>query len=158
MAILFLRVSDQSKYGKMQDESRIGYANKKDNYPKSVVDMVDVMRKVGIIRKKTSPSEKGKSNKDERKNLDEKSEKSSVQQKGDRIICNLCGKPGELDINCPLKQYIPMQQWYIKTGKEIYKATTVKRHPTWAKKLKRIKIIRKKDIIHKWGGACIEMQ
>ena len=36
----------------MQDEYRMDYANKKDNYLNSIVDMVDVMRQVKISQKK----------------------------------------------------------------------------------------------------------
>ena len=102
MPIFFLRSSDQGKYGKMQDNYCMDYANKKDNYPKSVVDMVDIMKQVKISRKKTSP-DKGKSKIDKKKNLDVKSKKYFVQQKGDGIIYNFCRKPGELASNCPLK-------------------------------------------------------
>ena len=70
--------------------------------------MFDVMRQVKISRKK-SP-DKGKSDKDKKKNTEVKSKKSFVQKKGDEIICNVCGKPGELASNCPLKQEIPMKK------------------------------------------------
>lgn len=58
MAVLFLSKYDETKYGKSQDEYRMDYANKKDNYPKSMVNMVDVMRQVKISRKKNLPSDK----------------------------------------------------------------------------------------------------
>ena len=58
MDILFLCASDQGRYGKIQDEYHMDYANKKDNYPKLAVDMVDIMRQVKISRK-NSP-DKGK--------------------------------------------------------------------------------------------------
>ena len=48
MAILFLRASDQEKYGKMQDDYRMDYANKLINYPNSVTRMVDIMRQVKV--------------------------------------------------------------------------------------------------------------
>ena len=59
MAILFLRALNQIKYGKIQDDYRMDYTNKRYNYPKSIVDMVDFMRQVKII-KKTSPSDEEK--------------------------------------------------------------------------------------------------
>ena len=68
MAILFLRASDQTKYGKMQDEYRMAYANKKDNYPKLVVEMVDVTRQVKVITRKKLP-EKGKSEVAKKRNI-----------------------------------------------------------------------------------------
>ena len=98
MAILFLRASNQSIYGKMQDEYRMDYANDKDYYPKTVVKMVDVMRQVKIGRKKP---EKGKSD----KKPEVKAETSFAQKKA--ITCNVCGRPDELASNCPLKLEVP---------------------------------------------------
>ena len=37
------------------------------------------------------------------------------------MVCNVCGKPDELASNCPLKQEILRKNWFIKTGKELYK-------------------------------------
>ena len=79
MDILFLRASDQGNYRKMKDEYHMEYVNKKDNCPKSVVDMIDIMRKIKISRKK-SP-EKGKSDKDKKKNPDVKSEIFSSRER-----------------------------------------------------------------------------
>ena len=59
MAVLFLRASDQQIYGNMQDEYCMDFTNKKDNYPKTIIDMVDVMRQVKV-RQKTSPSDEEK--------------------------------------------------------------------------------------------------
>ena len=50
-----------------------------------------------------------------------KQEESFVPYKGDGIICNICGKPGELASNCSLKQQIDMKNWFLKTGKELFK-------------------------------------
>ena len=69
----------------MQDEYRMAYANKKDNYPKSVVDMVDVMRQVKVITRKKSP-EKGKLERDKKRNTEVNSDKSFMQQKGEGIM------------------------------------------------------------------------
>ena len=78
MAILFLRASDQTKYVKMQDDYRMLYANKKDDYPKSVKDMVDVMRQVKVSPRKKSAD---KSKSESKKGSDVKAEKSFAQEK-----------------------------------------------------------------------------
>ena len=44
MAYLFLRRSDQPRYGPMTEGYRMSFANKKDDYPKTIHDMMDVMR------------------------------------------------------------------------------------------------------------------
>ena len=80
--------------------------------------MVDVMRHVKV-RQNTSPSNEEKSKK---KSTDAvKQRKSFAQNKGDGIICNVCGKPGELSSNCPMKWEISMKNWFVKTGRELYK-------------------------------------
>ena len=76
VAILFIQASNQSVYGKMQDEYWMDYANKKEDYLKAVVKMVDVMRQVKIIQKKP---DKGKWEKDKNKNSDAKTETSFDQ-------------------------------------------------------------------------------
>ena len=62
MAVLFLRASDQQIYRNMQDEYCMDFTNKKYNYSKNLIDMVDVMRQVKV-RQKTSPSDEEKSKK-----------------------------------------------------------------------------------------------
>ena len=99
IVILFLRASDRRIYGNMQDEYHMYFTNKKDNYPKTIIDMVDVMQQVKI-RWKTSPSDEDKSKKKSTEGV--KQEKGFAQNKGDGIICNVCGKPGELASNCSL--------------------------------------------------------
>ena len=76
------------------------------------------MRKVKI-RQNTSPSNDGKSKKKSTKGVKQK--KSFTQNKGYGIICNVCGKAGELASNFPLKQEIAMKNWFVQTGKELYK-------------------------------------
>ena len=78
MVVLLLRASDQTTYGKMQDDYRMAYANTRDEYPKSVKTMVDVMRQVKVTtsQKKSSPSDRDKSN--SKKDTKIKPEKSFV--------------------------------------------------------------------------------
>ena len=79
MAILFLQASDQTKYGKMQDDYRLSYANKKDDYPKSVKYMVDVMRHVKVSHRKKLADKSRSEYK--QKGSDVKAEKSFAQEK-----------------------------------------------------------------------------
>ena len=46
IAVLFLRNADYGTYNKLMVEYRKSYANKYDTYPKSLKDVVDVMRQV----------------------------------------------------------------------------------------------------------------
>ena len=96
------------------------YANNHNYYPKSVVDMVDVMRQLKIKTSKKKLSHLDREKSDGNKNSDVKvtSEKSFVQRR--HIICNVCGKPDELVSNYPLNQEIPMKNWFIKTRKVLY--------------------------------------
>ena len=149
MVILFLRASDQRIYGSMQDEYCMDFANKKDNYPKTVTDMVDVMRQVKV-RKKTSPSDEEKSKKKSTEAV--KQEKSFAQNKGDGIICNVCGKPGELASNCPLKQEIAMKNWFVKTGKVLYKENHAQEATVEADEIDKLQI---EQNSHNRIGWCI---
>ena len=100
-------------------------ANKKEDYPKSVKDMVDVMRQVKVSPcKKSADKDKSES---KQKSSDVTTEKSFAQEKWDLILCNVCGKPGELASNCPMKLEFPMGKWFNKTGK------TIERKPGKAK-------------------------
>ena len=119
MAILLLCESDQTKYGRRQYDYRMDYANKKDNYPKSVADMVDVTRQFKVkttSKKKFSPSDQYKS--DGKTDVKVKSEKRFAQSI--QIICNVCVKPDELFSNCPLKKEFLIKNWYITTGKVLF--------------------------------------
>ena len=64
MAVLLRCASDQTTYCNMQYDYKMDYANKKDNYPKLVADMVDVMKQFKVkttSKKKVSPSDQYKS-------------------------------------------------------------------------------------------------
>ena len=105
MATIFLRGSNQSVYGKLMRDCRKDYANNNDNYPKSVRNMVDVMRQL-----------KPKPKKDKLSNNDKSKRNGSQQnQNGDKIEspkkessfatstkCWCCGKPGCISRNCTL--------------------------------------------------------
>ena len=57
----------------------MSYANKKDDYPKSVKDMVDVMRQVKVsTRKKSADKSRSES---KQKGSDVKAKKSFAQEK-----------------------------------------------------------------------------
>ena len=149
IVILFLRASYQIIYGNMQDEYCMDFANKKYNYPNTIIDMVDVMQQVKI-RWKTSPSDEDKSKKKSTEGV--KQEKSFAQNKGDGIICNVCGKPGELDSNCSLKQEISMKHWFLKTGKELYKENHNHETTVEANSINKIQI---EQSSHNIVGWCI---
>ena len=95
----------------------MSYANKKDDYPKYVNDMGDVMRQVKVSPRKKS-TEKSKSE-FKQKSSDVTTEKSFAREKRDPILCNACGKPGELESNCPMKLEVTIGKWFNKTGKTI---------------------------------------
>ena len=60
MAILFLRNAKQSCFGEMLVEYRKAFANKEDIYPKTIPDMVDVVRKIPEKKRKQNPKPPGK--------------------------------------------------------------------------------------------------
>ena len=54
MTYLFLRGSDQPRYGSMGESYRMAFGNKKDEYPKIIHDMIDVMRQMKPSRKNST--------------------------------------------------------------------------------------------------------
>ena len=112
-AVMFLRNSDQKKYGNLLKEFRQSYANKRDIYPENLSDMFEVMRTVRVPMKK----DKNKGGDDEIP-----PGADSFAQTGDKknVTCFVCGKPGELASNCKLKPEIPEKDWYKNTGVKHY--------------------------------------
>ena len=63
LAVLFLRNADHSTYNELLVEYRKSFANKCNIYPKSLEDVVDVMRQVTPKKKKSTNNNKNGNNK-----------------------------------------------------------------------------------------------
>ena len=123
MAILFLRNSNQGVYGKLVHDYRKEFANNEDRYPKTLRQVVDVMRQIKPKKKKTNGSGKdrnnGNKNNKDKSDKDKESEKkgSSFAQTDDKPRCFCCGDAECRTNRCQKKDDIPRNQWYDRTKK-----------------------------------------
>ena len=128
--LLFLKQSDQTKYGHLLREFRQQYANKqKDIYPDDLAGMFEVMKTVQVNKKKKNRNQDRNGDKDKnlQGNVVQPGAESFAQQ-GKEIRCFCCGKEGELSTDCPLKSKIASKDWFNKTGIEHWKTTKVNTH------------------------------
>ena len=127
--LMFLKQSDQSKYGHLLKEFRQSYTNKqRDVYPEDLTCMFDVMRTVEV--KKAKPKSAPKNvEKDEdivqpgagsfaQTGATKKSEDKEAQKEAH---CYACGEPGGYVTDCKLRKNIVEKDWFKNTGKEHYK-------------------------------------
>ena len=112
--LLFLKQSDQGKYGRLLREFRQAYANKqRDLYPEDLTNTFEVMKTVNVKKKPRNRNGNDKdknSNDPQGHNLQPGAE--SFAQSGKEIRCFCCGKEGELSTDCPLKDKIPSKDWF----------------------------------------------
>ena len=104
MAILFLRNAEEDRFGEMMIEYRKSFANKDNKYPKSVPDMIDVMRQQPEKKRKQKypPTKKVES---PTKKEEESASSFAQDKKGEqkKRTCYCCGEPGCIPSTCPKK-------------------------------------------------------
>ena len=93
----------------------MAYANKRDEYPKDIHDMMDVMRQTKPVKKKTnSPKKTGdRTKKTPDGQPPPKTETSFLQQDkdGKKIECHCCGEPHFLK-DCQKKDTVLLKDWH----------------------------------------------
>ena len=115
MAILFLRNAEQSRFGEMLLEYRKAFANKEDKYPRTIPDMVDVMRKMPEKKRKQVQKPPGKE-KEKEKDTSASSfttkEKGGEEKNDSNRACYCCGKEDHLLPGCPDKGTKSKSEWH----------------------------------------------
>ena len=121
LAFIYLKNSDQSKYGSILKGLNTQQSLNNDQYPKTVVGANNVLssHQFDNIKSKTRPSP---SNKD-RENNNSRDEKNTSDTKEEEEItlsfhqlegkCYCCGKPGHRSPDCRNKNKIPREEWAI---------------------------------------------
>ena len=121
VAILFLRNSDYGTYNDLLVEYRKSFANKVDIYPKSLEDVVDVMRQQPAKKKKPKPAgEKtgnGKANgngnsSDKDDQGIESSNAQTAKGRDEEAACFCCGDKSCRVWKCPKKDKTAPKDWY----------------------------------------------
>jgi len=115
VAYLFLKGSDQSKYGTVIKGLMSQYSLGNDQYPKTLTQATDVLSNHRIDGKYYEIREKKRQ---EQKNQDkatkeepEETKSASFAQKP--IICYVCGKSGHTKPKCPNLNKISEENWAI---------------------------------------------
>jgi hypothetical protein len=128
LAFIYLRNSDQSKYGSILKGLNTQQSLNNDQYPKTVVSANNVLssHQFDNAKSKTRPSPTHKdrennNNRDEDNASDTKEEEeftlSFTQLEGK---CYCCGKPGHRSPDCRSKDKIPKEEWAInKTAEKV---------------------------------------
>ena len=115
MAVLFLRNAKQSRFGDMLLIYQKAFANKEDRYPRTIPDMLDVMRQ--MPEKKWKPIQKSPEKEKEKEKETKASsfatkEKGSEQKKDGNRACYCCGDEDHLLPGCPDKKTKAKSDWH----------------------------------------------
>ena len=126
---LYLRNSDQRKYGTLMKNFRTQYSLGNNQYPDTLTKAADVLTnhpwdvtyKVSMKRKK-SQLEDSKKKAELKKEDDKQNETSgtSFGQQKTEVKCYCCGKSGHLSPDCPDKDKIPREKWAMSKGTQMY--------------------------------------
>lgn len=111
---MFLKNSDQAKYGNLINTMNTEYAMGNGKFPKNVTKAVDIMAnyKFDNARK---PQPKKDHYKKKHNKKEEKKETSFAQTKKD-YICYCCGKTGHCSPDCPKKNTRKPGDWGSQKG------------------------------------------
>ena len=129
MTYVYLRNSDQRKYGTLMKTFRSQYSLGNNQYPGTLTLASDALtnhqwdetyaadqkrRREQRQRDKRTGTEQG----EEQPKPDETG--SSFKQQSNDIICYCCGKKGHISPDCPQKDTIPRSQWKAAKGLQMF--------------------------------------
>ena len=120
---VFMKNSDQRKYGSLMRGFQSQYALGNNQYPTKIADGADVLTshqwddtyKEDVRKKKAQRAASQAGN-------NENSENSGTQlnQKGKELTCYCCGKKGHTVKQCEMVDKIPRGEWAINKGLQMY--------------------------------------
>ena len=111
IVVMFLRNSQQARYGGMLLEFRKAFANNEDKYPKDLSSMVDIMRQQHENKKTQTKNDKNDHDKD--KSTDEGGASNFAQtNKSKKWACFCCGDEKCRLSNCTKKGTLPKEKWF----------------------------------------------
>ena len=125
MSYLLLRNSDQGKYGSLLTGLSSQFSMQNNQYPKTVRDATDILSNHKFDKRSTFKGsqrfQRQKRDWNSKKDDDEETHPSTIitsetsfAQSGKPQICYCCGKKGHISPDCPDKNTIQKEDWYIK--------------------------------------------
>ena len=117
MSMVMLHGSDKDKYGSLIQTMTTNYSLEKDNYPKTKEKALDALSNHKFDQRYYDKKNRETKPKDfERKKSEDDggSKKSFAQKPKDHMTCYCCGKKGHAAPECPMKEKIPREEWFIK--------------------------------------------
>jgi hypothetical protein len=118
-AYLFLHNANQEKYGSCLREYRNSYANKKDEYPTTLNDAIDILDQRRFDRKPKNKHKKkgGRDGADDGTNTVPPGDTSFAQSGRSKPWCYKCGEEGHTCNKCT--KSIPRDQWATERGRTL---------------------------------------
>ena len=129
MAYVYMKNSDQRKYGTLMKNFRSQYSLGNNQYPDTITKAADALTNhqwdeaYAIDQKKRREQKRDRRNANNGQDEETKSEDqtgSSFKQQGGEIICYCCGKKGHLSTQCPEKDNIPRSEWKAAKGVQLF--------------------------------------
>ena len=120
-AYMFLRNSDQAKYGSRLQDLQNQYALGNDQYPNTLTAAIDILANHKLDdkyrenqrRKREQAQTERQSNSSSTGNTDDGSSARSFAQDTSHVICHCCGKKGHYAPDCNKRNSIPRDQWHV---------------------------------------------
>ena len=124
MAFLLMKNSDQKKYGSLITGLTSQYSMGNNQYPKTITAATDILANHkhdnAAWKKKNNTNKKQneKDNKQDENKTNEGGNETSFAQ--NKIVCYCCGKEDHKSPDCPDKDKIPKDQWFINKAGTAY--------------------------------------
>jgi len=114
MAYLLIKNCDQTKYGTLTKTFVSQYSLGNDQYPKTIQAAIDALSNHKIDPKYWENKQRAKAQHREEKSTPPPSTGANFAQRdSSKLTCYCCGKKGHSSPNCPDKDKIPRDQWYV---------------------------------------------
>ena len=112
MAYLFLKGSDQTKYGSVMRGFVDQFSLENNQYPKTVAIATDILSNHKLDQRFYDVQ---KRNRERQKQDNNEPNETSFAQSNSKtmLICYCCGKKGHSATNCTKKSEIPREDWWI---------------------------------------------
>ena len=118
LAMIFLMNADQKRYGTLMDDLQDSFTRNRDEYPKTLEGVMDLLDNRKIVNKKSQAEDiNNKSDAEEDKENKTKTDSSFAQKNTIEPKC-ICCNEGHHYRSCPIKNKFAYDVWFKNTGKD----------------------------------------